>query len=293
MKKLFLLLTFATISFQLSARLLEKEVIISCFPAIVQVQKSISVSKKNIDVPPVRITPKIYAMIIGVGDYNHMPVLNYTDDDAYRIYKHLRSAKGGSLPGERIRVLIDEDAKREKILRLGKELFSKAGPNDLVVLYFSGHGVKGAFLPSNYDGQGGNQLYYSEISQLLKSSRAKYKLVIADACYSGSLYTSHGASEQNRLKTLYSSQARAGTALIMSSRSEETSLESSVLRQGVFTYFLVKGLSGEADRNLDNIVTIKELFGFIQVNVRSYTKNRQTPIIRGNYDPNMTVAVTG
>jgi len=90
-------------------------------------------------------------------------------------------------------------------------------------------------------------------------------------------------------KTL--AQAEAGTALIMSSKSDETSLESSGLRQGVFSHFLIRGLKGEADGNGNKIVSVGELFTFIYDNVRDYTGLRQSPLIKGDYDEEMTVGV--
>ncbi len=90
-------------------------------------------------------------------------------------------------------------------------------------------------------------------------------------------------------KTL--AQAEAGTALIMSSKSDETSLESSGLRQGVFSHFLIRGLKGEADEDDNKIVSIGELYQFIYNNVRDYTGLRQSPLIKGDYDDKMTVGV--
>ncbi len=77
----------------------------------------------------------------------------------------------------------------------------------------------------------------------------------------------------------------------MSSKAEETSLESSGLRQGVFSHFLIRGLKGEADKNSDKVVTIQELFDFVFGNVRDYAGNRQSPVLKGTYDPMMPVAV--
>lgn len=235
---------------------------------------------------------KVWAVIIGVSAYNHMPVLRYPDDDAYRIYAFLRSPEGGALPEEQIRILIDEDATKVNIKTTMEDIFGKAGPNDLVFFYFSGHGLKGAFLPIDFDGVD-NKLYHEEVNDILNRSPAKYKLCIADACHSGSLLAMRGGKVPNLLTTYYETlaQAKAGTALLMSSKSEETSLESSGLRQGVFSHFLIRGLKGEADSNNDKIVTVQELFDFVQSNVRSYTGNRQSPVMQGNYDPRMTVAV--
>lgn len=235
---------------------------------------------------------KVWALVVGVSSYDHMPVLKYTDDDAYRMYAFLKSPEGGAIDDAHIKVLIDEEATRENIISNMKSLYAKAGSNDLIMMYFSGHGLKGAFLPIDYDGYN-NKLEHEEINQLFKQSPAKYKLCIADACHSGSLFAMRDASAKNALMSYYESlgQAQSGTALIMSSKSEETSLESSGLRQGVFSHFLIRGLKGEADTDENNIVNVKELFDFVNKNVQDYTGRRQSPVIQGDYDPKMTVAV--
>ena len=235
---------------------------------------------------------KVWAVIVGVASYNHMPVLRYTDDDAYRMHSFLKSPEGGALADDQIRILIDEDATKAKIKSSMEDIFSKAGPKDLVMLYFSGHGLRGAFIPIDFDGFN-NRLSHEEITEIFENSPAKYKLCIADACHSGSLLAMKSANVGNILDNYYKTlgQAEAGTALIMSSKSEETSLESSGLRQGVFSHFLIRGLKGEADADGNKVVTVNELYQFIEGNVREYTGNRQSPIIKGNYDGNMTVGV--
>ena len=80
-----------------------------------------------------------------------MPVLRYTDDDAYRFYAFLKSPEGGALPDEQIRILIDEEATREGVLEAMADVFGQAGPKDLVLFYFSGHGLNGSFLPIDFD----------------------------------------------------------------------------------------------------------------------------------------------
>ncbi len=234
----------------------------------------------------------VWALVVGVSTYSHMPVLRYTDDDAYRMYAFLKSPEGGALADNRVKILIDEEATHENIVNSAKALFDKAGPNDLVMMYFSGHGLKGSFLPIDYDGYN-NKLEHEELNQIFKTSPAKYKLCIADACHSGSLFAMRGASAENALVSYYSSlaNAKSGTALIMSSKSEESSLESSGLRQGVFSHFMIRGLKGEADSDDNNIVSVQELFDFVSKNVEEYTGRRQTPVIQGDYDPIMTVAV--
>lgn len=234
---------------------------------------------------------KIWAVVVGVAAYNHMPVLRYTDDDAYRIYAFLKSPEGGALADSQIRILIDEDATLYNIKHTMEEVFTKAGDNDLVLLYFSGHGLKGAFLPFDFDGYN-NKLLHTEVNRLLRKSHAKIKLCIADACHSGSLLASRSGDLTSTLESYYDALAKAhsGTALMMSSKSNETSLESSGLRHGVFSHFLIRGLKGEADSDNNGAINIQELYNYVQTNVRSYTRNRQSPVIKGDYDPNQPIA---
>jgi uncharacterized caspase-like protein len=78
----------------------------------------------------------------------------------------------------------------------------------------------------------------------------------------------------------------------MSSKGDETSLESAGLRQGVFSHFLIRGLKGEADKNKDKVISVREIFDFVYSNVRAYTGNRQSPVLKGAFDPTMPVGVT-
>ena len=98
---------------------------------------------------------KIYALIIGAARYSHMPALRYADDDAYRLYAFLKSPEGGALPDEQIRILIDEDATKRNILASAEEVFARADENDVIIMYYSGHGLNGHFVPVDFDGSTG------------------------------------------------------------------------------------------------------------------------------------------
>ncbi|RMF01727.1 MAG: peptidase C14 caspase catalytic subunit p20, partial [Bacteroidetes bacterium] len=74
-------------------------------------------------------------------------------------------------------------------------------------------------------------------------------------------------------------------------KADETSLESSGLRQGVFSHFLLRGLQGEADQDADGVVRIEELFNYIKHNTEAYTQGQQSPVLQGNYDQQMPVSV--
>ncbi len=235
---------------------------------------------------------KIWAVVVGVARYVHMPVLKYTDDDAYQIYAFLKSPEGGALPDNQIKVLIDEDATRLNVLKAMREVFLRADENDVVLFYFSGHGLQGAFLPVDFDGFH-NKLKHEDIKEIFASTNAKHKVCFADACHSGSLSAQKSTELDGLMSKYYKAfqTSSGGTALLVSSKSDEYSLEDMGLRQGVFSHFLIRGLKGEADKNKDQIISIQELFDFIFLKVRNYTANAQTPSITGRYDPKMPVAV--
>ncbi len=257
-------------------------------------------SRETLPADPVRVDPsktvKIWAVIVGVGRYTSMPSLKFTDDDAYRFYSFLKSPEGGALPDNQIAVLVDEDATRDNILKTMRQYFLKADANDVVLFYYSGHGIEGAFLPVDYDGYN-NKLRHEEVKKVFEESKAKHKLCIADACHSGTL--NYGANLAAKgpapvtLQRYYQAfeDASGGIALLMSSKAEELSLEDHGLRQGVFTYYVLQGLKGKADVNNDYLVTIKELYSFVYSKVREYTDNVQTPILTGDYDDEMPVAL--
>ncbi len=234
-------------------------------------------------------TVKIWAVVIGVARYDHMPVLKYTDDDAYQIYAFLKSPEGGALPDEQIKVLVDDDATRGNIIKSMRQLFLKADDNDVVMVYFSGHGLPGSFLPFDFDGFN-NKLYHDDIKQVFEESNAKHKLCLADACHSGTMLAMR-APVNRTLQKYYEAfeNSDGGTALLLSSKGDEYSLEDMGLRQGIFSHFLIRGLKGEADINSDKIISVQELYDFVSQKVRTYTANAQSPTLSGNFDPNMPV----
>ena len=232
---------------------------------------------------------RMYAVVVGVGTYDAMQSLRYTDDDAYLMYAFLKSPEGGALPDDQVEVLVDERATRANIERaLGAKL-AQADGDDIVVFYYSGHGVDGYFVPVDFDGAN-NLLSHRRVEELLENSSAKHKLVLADACHAGGLLAAR--STEASATRLYEAFANStgGTALLLSSRSEEVSLESRGLRSGVFSHYLMRGMRGEADADGDAIVTVTELHGYIYEHVRGYTNNRQTPVLSGSFDARMPVA---
>ncbi len=230
-----------------------------------------------------------YAVIVGIADYKISDYRNgdlrYADQDARRFGEFLRSAAGGAVPAQNIVLLTNRNATKAAIVR-AMRLFGKAAPKDRVIFYFSGHGLKGGFLP--YDVSATNPatvLTHAEVKAGFKPSAASTKLCIADACLSGSMTTravwNAPASRE---------AASSNVVLMLSSRSTQPSVESGMRRGGVFTYFLLSGLGGKADTDRNLTVTIKELYDYLAPRIRRDTPNHQSPLFYGKFSDDLVMS---
>jgi len=228
---------------------------------------------------------QIYAVIVGVSDYKNDNLkldLNYCDDDARSFYNLLVTS---GVNKENIALLTDYNASKKNIINKLNLIFSKADTNDEVIFFFSGHGSKGSFIPYDYDGNYTTLLDYSVVKSSFKKCNANKKLCIADACFSGSIKHPSIKSKEKAMTI----DKKSGIVVIMSSRDYQTSREMPSLKNGAFTYYLVKGLKGYADKNKDKIITVSEMYFYTKKYVKLETQNKQVPIIFGNFDENMPI----
>ena len=245
--------------------------------------------------------PQVWALAVGVAEYQNSEVqtLRYPDNDAFQMFAFWMSQQGGGLDDEHARVLVDDAATKKVVLNNMDELFSKAEADDLVIFFFSGHGLAGSFLTTDYDGAG-LQLRHREINTMMTKCPARHKLIIADACFAGSFVASKGLNSRpnaNEMSERFYGElqkSETGTAYFLSCAPNEESLEVNTFHDSVFTHFVLKGLKGAANTNGDKIITLKELFDYVYKNVTVYASSlgkSQTPMMKGNYDLNMPVAV--
>lgn len=231
------------------------------------------------------VDAKTYLVCAGVSDYSGYPYqassLRLPTNDAktvaeiYSVNKRNRRS-AGSIDYV---LLLDQDATRDKVIKAMDKLFSKAKEDDIVVFFFSGHGYNGGFCV--YDGD----TDYRDIRSAMKKSKCKNKMIFADACRSGGLRGNRTSSSQ----TTDDDAKKANVMLLLSSRTNENSIERSDMQNGFFTEYLKKGLRGNADVNRDRIITAKELFEFVHNGVTNISSDKQHPVMWGNFDDNMPV----
>jgi len=218
---------------------------------------------------------KIYLVAVGVADYpGEKNDLKLPAKDArtikwlYEQNKHTESV-----------LLTDSRATKSNILSEMRRIFGKASAEDIVVLYFSGHGMPGTFCA--YD----SNIAYKDVRNAMAGSKSKHKMVFADACFSGNMREEQGNSDNRR------TYKNLDVMLFLSSRNNETSIESAYFANGYFTTALQQGLRGKADKNEDRTITAKELFTFVSEVVKKLSNDKQHPVMWGHFSDDMPVII--
>lgn len=223
---------------------------------------------------PFTCEAKIYLLSIGISNYpgtkNDLRLPHNDAATMQWLYKENQQAK--------VCLLMNDKAKVATVKKALQKMVSIATADDIVVMFFSGHGIKGGFVC--YDGF----LYYSDIYSAMASFKSKNKMVFADACFSG-------AMRQGKSNTYASSNSNNtnNVMFFLSCRSNEKSIETPSMTNGFFTYALQHGLRGGADKNRDRIITAKELFDYVSTKVKKESGNRQHPVMWGKFSNNMPV----
>ena len=218
--------------------------------------------------------PRVFALIVGISDYQGTENdLRYADRDAIMFHNHLKTAMSEEISNGKLLLLLNEKATSSAIKTAIESIYTDSSSDDFIIFYFSGHGGVGRFIPYDHTS---NTINHNMIKEVFRNTEARFRLVVADACFSGSI-GSGNQSTVTSTQDLYD----ARLAVIMSSKPNQTSFELPGLKQGVFSYYLIKGMQGLADINKDKYVTAGELFLYTRKKVSEYTNNSQVPVIYG------------
>ncbi len=240
--------------------------------------------------------PKIYAVVIGVSKYaDTMLNLKYAARDAEAFAAFLKTPNCGSTPNAQIALLVNENATRVKVIDAIKIFAHLATSNDILIIYFAGHGSNTSelneFFMETYDTQkndlDGTATPAQQVERILRSSQAKMTFWITDACNSGNIKGIRGGmgSGAERYLKAAAKARRGGFVYLASSESQETTLEGPEYGggHGVFTYYLIEGLKGKADADRNGIVTITESYNYVHEMVVFASNGSQTPMLGDMY----------
>ncbi len=241
--------------------------------------------------------PRRIALLVGISEFQdpQWRNLRYSEKDAQDLASALRDPARGHF--DQVRLLTRPgETSRAAILSALRQLQQEATrPDDVVVVYFSAHGTL------SRDGQGELKRYlvtqdssYRSISQTalsmdeLKSEFDKLpsrrRLLVLATCHSGSgksLLPKELEAELAGVKSGFYArpleESSRASMVFAACDWGETAREDEGLRNDIYTYFLIEGLNGSADRNSDGAVTATEAHDYARRRTFAFTQGRQRP----------------
>jgi tetratricopeptide (TPR) repeat protein len=244
---------------------------------------------------------KTYALLVGISKYAK-PELNlqFANADAVDFGKLLRTPRAGPVAGDDIRLLTDNDATTAAIRNAFEDfLRSKAGKADTVVILLAGHGTvetqgdKGAYIvtyDSDPEDLKDTALGVPELQKLFQEQLQNVGRVIifVDVCNAGTVGIIKGKNSINQQIEQQLGDAEGSLTGVLAAGPKESSFESPEYGggHGAFTYFVMKGMSGEADAegNRDGIVDARELYDYVYRQVEKATSDKQHPREFGSFE---------
>lgn len=200
--------------------------------------------------------PRVLALLVGVADYGgRTSNLSNTDEDARLLFGTLRAA-GLLHPASRL--LVNGEATTKQVSEAFASAAAAAGPDDLFLFFFSGHGDQIDVETSREELDGRSEtielfdaaLTDAELAPLFASVQSRMAMAVIDACYAGGF------------RSLVD---RPNVIGLFSSEEDLTSLVANRFKAGGFlSFFLRAGLTGDADADGDRIVTAGELATYVR-----------------------------
>ena len=252
-----------------------------------------------------------WAVAIGVSEYRHanknLPSLKYAHRDAEQFATFLKSEAGGGFAADHVKVLTDRQATAKQIRDGLFTFLKKTVKEDLVIIFFSGHGIPDPDKPSNlylvaHDSDPANisatGIPMWDIETALKRTIAAERvIVLADTCHSAGVTEGvKGVKIGTEFNKYFAAlaNARPGRVIFTSCEGYEVSREGKKWGggHGVFTWAMLQGLKGNADQDKNGIVTLGEMLDYVDITVRRETANEQHPTKAGvRFDRNLPMGV--
>ena len=260
------------------------------------------ISEINVDDIPLKTKnferKEAFALVIGISKYRDeiIPAVKYASRDAEVIAKYLENV--GGIPRSNIKLLTDTSVTKSDLEAYIEDwLARRVSKDSTVFVYYAGHGApdpesKEAYIVP-YEGHPDfpSKLYsIKKMYESLSKLPAKEIIVMLDSCFSGAggrSVTKSGArplvmSIENPLLTT------GKINVLAASTGSQISSDYDSVKHGLFTYYLLRGMRGEADKNGNGMIELGELYDYVKINVSekaSLELNRdQTPVLLPSAD---------
>lgn len=239
-------------------------------------KKVIILSAPKKGLRPDFLTAKNYGLIIGIDAYKGKwsPLQNAVRD-ARAVARVLES----KFEFEKILTLYDQEATRDNVLGMLEQLTSTLGPDDNLLIYFSGHGRKEPPLNKGYwvpvdatEKSIGRYISNREILDYLSAMNARHVLLVADACFAGDIFKGNPLKyefqdNESYYRKVAEKKSRAG----LTSGGDEPVLDGGANGHSVFAWYFLKALEGIKK----NYFSAEEVYQELKIPVAN--NSEQTP----------------
>lgn len=241
------------------------------------------------------------ALFVGIDHYcdPRIEPLRYCVKDAMALADRLRATV--SAADLSATVLVDEQATRRQILEtIGTDLARAIEPDDIVLVYFAGHGSSEASPPhdrpgdqflvahdTSYDG-----IYSTGIGlrttmiDLFARLRSRFVLFVLDTCFSGAaggrtfgLPESRGSAARRRIP-LSELRPGEGRIILTACTDEQVARETRQHEHGLFTYHLLRVLGDPRAKGKQ--LSVGNLYDSVYAAVVKDTDGQQQPTMKGS-----------
>jgi hypothetical protein len=258
--------------------------------------------------------PKLYAVFVGVNDYNNTQKesneylyknLDYAAKDAGDLANMVEQSARALFDSSFIYRLTgksDTEPTKDNLKKVLREIGSKAKANDILYIFFAGHGdviktkeekneirfmLQGADKRNKNTGGFGVE----ELTEWCapKNIKAQKRVFVFDACHSGQFVNEtmayaqggRGDEEEVRIRQLTSLKDKNGMMILAASSDNESAYEDPSLNQGVLTYHLLEAVKDSKDSTLQINKWFESTLDLVKEYATANNK-KQTPETFGN-----------
>jgi formylglycine-generating enzyme required for sulfatase activity len=217
------------------------------------------------------------ALLIGVSEYEPgLDGLPSAVNDVTAMQQVLTNPNMGEFVDAAVTVL--SNPARQAMEDAIYNLFANRQRDDLVLLYFSGHGVvddggefyfasrftrkeKGRLVPTTATAA-------RSVCDWMGTSRSQHKVIILDSCFSGAFAKGVKAKDSGSVNPAQFLGSK-GTAILTASTSTQYALTQEGFDLSVYTHYLVEGIrTGGADQDDDGFIGMEELHTYASSKVK-------------------------
>ncbi len=226
----------------------------------------------------------LHVLAVGVDQYQDPTLrLQFAAADAKSIAKALRDSAGGPYRAGAVRTLTDAEASKPAVLQALAQLRAQAQPNDLVIVFFAGHGVKdkaGFYLltvEANTQALPKTTLSGGELRKTLGEFPCQVLLML-DACHSGGVAKSFRPVVDDLTRALTDDEC--GVAVLSAAMASEQAQEKD--GHGLFTKAILEALGpaeGVPFNRHNRLLYVHHLHSYVFDEVAQASGERQHPFL--------------